>query len=843
MLTSSAVTTILDDDTGFTLSTNAYSIDEGGTNLLVTVYRTNANTGPASVNISTLSTSNFTATAGADYTATGGALNFTNGEALKIISIPIVNDLLVEGNETFGIELSTPSLGAQIFGVTLATNTIVDNDASVRFSSATYNVTENGVQATISVVREAITNSTVAVNYSTSDGTATAGADYTTASGQLIFTNGQISKTFTVQIVDDTLEEGPETVLLSLSSPTGQVQLVSASAATLTIVDNDGGSILPAGSLLTSESIAPTNNAIDPSETVTVIFALRNASGINTTNLIATLLATNGVTAPSAAQSYGALVNDGASASRSFTFTASGTNGGSIAATFNVAEQTGQSYGRVTFTYALGSRTVVFSNTAPIIINDNAIASPYPASLSVTGLVGTVSRVVASVTNLYHPSPDDIDMLLAGPTGATTMLMSDCGGGNFITNVTLTFDDSAATSLPDSTVISSGTNKPTNFLVADLLPSPAPVAPWGSTLASFNGTNPNGLWSLYIKDDLTIFSGSIQNGWQLAITTLGTFSAATDLAVTSAATPNPVVAGSNLTYTVTVTNYGPWAATGVQVTNALPAGATFVSATVSRGTFTTNAGVVTWNVTTNSTDKLAKDGFATATIVVVPSTIGSAVATSAVTGNESDPNTLNNVTTKTVTVVSPQADLAVTVIDLPDPVLVAANSTLIYSITVTNSGPATASSVGVTNTLPPGVAFVSASPAGYTVSGSVVTFANLGNIGAGATTNLTITVTPIVGGQVTNTTVVGSPVFDPIKGNNTASVKTIVSGISFGRVGNGLVISWPSDATATLQSATNLASPIIWQNVTSPAVVTSGGMNYVTNTIGTGSRFFRLHVP
>ena len=843
LLISSAVTTILDDDTGFTLSTNAYSIDEGGTNLLVTVYRTNANTGPASVFIGTLSSSNFTATPGVDYTAVGSALNFTNGESVKTIVIPIVNDLLVEGDETFGITLSSPSSGAQIFGITSAVCTIIDNDAAVRFTSSTYNVNENGVQATITVVREAITNSTVAVNYATSDGTATGGADYVSTSGQLVFTNGQTSKTFTVQIIDDTLVEGAETVLLSLSSPTGQVQLVSASAATLTIVDNDGGSILPAGSLLLSESIAPTNNAIDPSETVTVLFALRNVSGVNMTNLIATLLVTNGITVPSAAQSYGALVNNGASASRPFTFTASGTNGGTIAATFNVAEQSGQGYGRVTFNYVLGTTTTVFSNTAAIIINDNAIASPYPSSISVTGLVGTVSKVIATITNLYHPSPDDIDMLLAGPTGTNTMLMSDCGGGNFITNVTLTFDDAAATSLPDSTLITSGTNKPTNFLIADLLPSPAPPGPWGSTLSVFNGTNPNGLWSIYIKDDLTIFSGSIQNGWQLAITTLGTFSAATDLAVTSTAAPNPVVAGSNLTYTVTVTNYGPWAATGVQVTNALPAGATFVSATVSRGTFTTNAGVVTWNVTTNSTDKLAKDGFATATIVVIPSTIGSAVAISAVAGNESDPNTLNNVSTKTVTVVSPQADLAVTVIDLPDPVLVAANSTLIYSITVTNSGPATALFVGVTNTLPPGVLFVSASPAGYTVVGSVVTFANLGNIGAGATTNLTITVTPLVGGQVTNTTVVGSPVFDPIKGNNTASVKTIVSGISFGRVGNGLVISWPSDATATLQSATNLTAPIIWQNVVSPAVVTSSGMNYVTNTIGTGSRFFRLHVP
>ena len=836
LLTSNAVVTILDNDTGFTLSSAAYFVDEGATNLLVTVYRTNANTGPASVSITTI-TNNATATAGSDYTVTGGSLNFTNGEAVKVVLIPINNDLLAEANETFGIQLSSPSPGAQIVGVTLATNTIIDNDASIRFSSTTYAFTEGatGGGATITVLRENVTTNTVAVNYATADLTAVAGTnlDYTATSGQLVFTNGETSKTFTVVVRDDTLEEGQETVSLSLSSPTGQVQVVG-SAATLTIVDNDGGSILAAGSILTYES-GPTNNAIDPGETVTLLFALRNASGINMTNLVSTLTATNGVTnaIPSTPQSYGALLNNGASVSRPYTFTASGTNGGAITATFTVAEQSGQSFGTVRFSYLLGTATTVFSNTAAITINDFAIASPYPSSISVTGMVGTVSKVVATITNLYHPSPDDIDMLLAGPTGANAMLMSDCGGGNLITNVTLTFDDAASTFLPDATVISSGTNKPTNFLVADTMPSPAPVSPWGSTLSTFTNTNPNGLWSLYIKDDLTIFSGSIQRGWQLEITTRGTLVAATDLSVKVTATPNPVVAGSNLTYTVTVTNHGPWAATGIVLSNVIPSGATFVSAT--SGSYSTNSGAVVWNI-----GSLAKDASAVATIVVAPGIAGSAVLTSTVTGVESDPNLLNNVVTNTTTVQTPFADISVSVVDLPDPVLVAANSTLTYAITITNSGPATATAVSLTNTLPSEVAFVSATPAGYTISGSVVTFANLGNLGSGASINATIIVSPLVGGQLTNTTVVASAVADPLKGNNTVSVKTIVSGMSFVRSGNSLLISWPSDATGyTLQYTTNLASPILWQTVT-PAPSVVSGMNYVTNTIGAGNRFFRL---
>lgn len=835
LLISSASVSILDNDTGFTLGTNSYAIDEGGTNLVVTVYRTNANTGSVSVS---LATSNITATAGADYIAVGTSLNFTNGEAVRQILVPIVNDTIVEGNETFEITLSGPSPGAQLVGTISATATIIDNDAGVRFSSAEYAVNEGGVQTTITVIRENILTNVVSVNYSTSDGSATNGADYVGASGTMVFTNGETSKSFVVQIIDDTIEEGPESILLSLSSPTGQVSIVNPGAAVLTIVDNEGGSILPAGSLITAEN-GVQNGAIDPGETVTMLFALRNASGVDTTNLVATLLETNGIVAPSGGQSYGALIDGGTSVSRPFTFTANGTNGGTVFATFLVTEQGGSpGYGRATFSYLLGTSSAVYSNPAPITIVDNAPASPYPSSITVTGLVGTVTKVLVQVTNIYHPSPDDIDMLLAGPTGSSTMLMSDVGGGNFLTNVTLTFDDAAAGFLPDSGQITSGTNKPTNFLLADLMPSPAPPSPWGSTLATFNGTDPNGLWSLYIVDDLSIFSGAIQRGWSLRITTLGTVPSATDLAVKMSAAPTLVVVGSNLTYTVSVTNYGPWAATGVKLTNSIPAGAAFVSATPSVGSVSTNTGSVVWTV-----GNLAMNAGATATIVVTPASIGSVVSTSSGLGSQGDPNIANNSVTTTNSVVGPTADLVLDVVDAPDPVYISSNNNLVYTITVNNAGPATATAVGITNTLPQEVTFLSATPAGHTVSGGVVTFTNLGSLGSGAQLVATITARAVTPATLTNNTTVGSTVTDPLKGNNTISVKTVVEYPAFNyvRSGNNLVISWPAAATAyTLEGTTSLTPPVIWTPVTTPPALTVGDQKVITLPIGAGNEFFRL---
>src|SRR5262249_3656033 len=93
------------------------------------------------------------------------------------------------------------------------------------------------------------TSGAVSVHYATSDGTATAGSDYTPVSGTLTFADGEASKTFTVAVLDDSLVEGNETVTLTLSNPTGGATLGSPASVVFTIVDNDAstGVALPTG--------------------------------------------------------------------------------------------------------------------------------------------------------------------------------------------------------------------------------------------------------------------------------------------------------------------------------------------------------------------------------------------------------------------------------------------------------------------------------------------------------------------------------------------------------------------------------------------------------------------
>jgi uncharacterized repeat protein (TIGR01451 family) len=833
LLTGAASVVILDNDAGLGFQPAEYTVDEGGTNVVLTVVRTGGSSGDVSV---FYGMAGGTATVGDDFTAASGVLVFTNGEVVRTITVPIIDDTLVEGDETFTVTLSNPAGGAVLVGNAVATVTITDNDAGISFSSPTYSVSEAGVQAVITVVRSNVLTNTVSVSYTTQDGTAVAGQDYVTASGTLVFTNGQTAKTFTVTVIDDTLIEGDETVLLALLNPVGQASLVGPSAATLTIMDNDGSMIIPASAALISETGGVVNGAIDPGERVTLWFAFRNAVGTPATNVTATLLTTNGVTSPTAAQNYGTMLPGGASVSRQFSFTANGTNGGTILATFLLQDAV-TNLGLQTFAFQLGTVTTSFSNNAAITIPALGVASPYPSSIAVTGLVGTVSKAVVTLTNLAHASPDDVDILLVSPTGQKMILMSDAGGTIQITNTTLVFDDAAAAALPDAGPIVSGTFKPSNYQIGDAFPLPAPPAPYEAALSVFNGRNPNGNWSLYVVDDTSLDAGHIANGWRLTLSTSGVLSPVCDLSVTVTDQPDPVTASSNVTYILYVTNHGPSTATGVIVTNVLPAGVTFVSGTTSQGAgVTPNAeGQVVVNVGT-----LAKDAWLRITNVVRTGSAGVLTNITRATAIESDPNPANNTVVTLTQVQTPTADLLLAMVgpanDVP------AGYPFIYTMNITNlSAGTTAMGVTLTNPLPAGLVFLGMSAsqgAAYFAGGTA--WAELGNLGAGGRATVTLQVYAVAAGTVTNTATVSMDptVTDPLKGNNTASVKTIiVTQLAAQRIGNNIVLSHPGISNAVLESTTSLTPPIVWTPLlTNPPPVLSLP---ITNT----NQFYRLRPP
>jgi len=175
------------------------------------------------------------------------------------------------------------------------------------------------------------------------------------------------------------------------------------------------------------------------------------------------------------------------------------------------------------FALTQGVEATTFSNPGAITINDNSAATPYPSNIIVSGVTGAVTDVNVTISGISHTFPDDIDILLVGPSGQTILLMSDVGGALDVTGITLTLDDAALSALPDGSPLVSGTFMPTNFDgndgVNDIFPGPAPAGPYGSLLSAFNGIDANGTWSLFVRDDEGVDIGSIANGWSLEIVT------------------------------------------------------------------------------------------------------------------------------------------------------------------------------------------------------------------------------------------------------------------------------------------------------------------------------------
>ncbi|MEG4014503.1 MULTISPECIES: beta strand repeat-containing protein [unclassified Microcoleus] len=237
---STAVTTIVDNDSTLQFSSPTFSVNEDGTPIAaVTVTRTGVTSGTVSA---TVSLTDGTATAPADYNANAIVVNFAPGDsAPKTVNIPIVNDTLLESNETVNLSLGSPTGNASIGTQSSATLDIIDNDSTLQFSAPTFRIRENGTAvAAVTVTRTGSSTGAVSATVNLSNGTAVAPADYDNTAIPVNFAAGDSApKIVNIPIIDDTLVEGNETINLSLVNPTGNATIGTQGTAVTTIVDND----------------------------------------------------------------------------------------------------------------------------------------------------------------------------------------------------------------------------------------------------------------------------------------------------------------------------------------------------------------------------------------------------------------------------------------------------------------------------------------------------------------------------------------------------------------------------------------------------------------------------
>src|SRR6185369_16735957 len=148
-----------------------------------------------------------TATAGLDYTAPSGTVTITAGNTSATITIPVINDALVEATETVTIEgLTISSADADItVSGSSASRDIIDNDSATVSVAGTTDGNEAGAVSVVFTVTQTAASSTDTVLTYTVGGTATAGLDYTAPSGTVTITAGNTSATITIPVINDAL--------------------------------------------------------------------------------------------------------------------------------------------------------------------------------------------------------------------------------------------------------------------------------------------------------------------------------------------------------------------------------------------------------------------------------------------------------------------------------------------------------------------------------------------------------------------------------------------------------------------------------------------------------------
>ncbi len=416
------------------------------------------------------------------------------------------------------------------------------------------------------------------------------------------------------------------------------------------------------------------NNVIDPGETVTLNFTLRNTGGLATTNLVATLLATNGVTGPSGPQNYGAITGAGATATRAFSFTANGSCGGSLTA--NLQLQDGATnLGLVSVQLPLGQLIATTSLTQSF---DGVTAPALPAGWTTTTSGGQALWVTS--TNTSDTAP--VAAFTAGASTAGVNELVSPGINILSTTAQLTFrqnynlQNTSATRNDGGVLeIKIGTNSFTdiqsaggNFVTGGYIrilgnTRSNPLggrSAWTGNSGGFITTTVNlpasaAGQTIQLKWRCGTDNSTASTGWYVDTIAIAdsyynccssVAIAAADLALGQSFAPTNVNLGSTVTFTLSVTNLGPDIATNTVVSNTLPAGLSFVSAAPAASA--TNGSTFTFALG-NLTNGAKTNVIIQATALTAGAKTNLATAASAT----SDPTGANNSATAVVAVNSP----------------------------------------------------------------------------------------------------------------------------------------------------------------------------------------------
>ena len=232
---SRATAYILEDDTAIGFESAGVQADEATGQAVIHAVRLGVTSSTVSA---FFQTEDGTAFAPGDYTAQSGTVAFAPGETNQTIIVPLNDDTLVEGDETFSVRLSAPTGGASLATSNLTVH--ITDDVSFMAFDSDLTVTETDAQAVLTAHRWGRTNNTVSVHYATGNLSALAGTDYVATSGTLTLLPGELAGTITVPILDDSAVEDLKQFQVTLSEPAGTLVLPYGMTSTVSVISDDG---------------------------------------------------------------------------------------------------------------------------------------------------------------------------------------------------------------------------------------------------------------------------------------------------------------------------------------------------------------------------------------------------------------------------------------------------------------------------------------------------------------------------------------------------------------------------------------------------------------------------
>jgi len=252
-----------------TASIGNATVTEGDSGQVDATFTVSLSAAPSSQATVAFSTANDSATAPGDYDSQSGTVSFAAGETSKTVTVKVNGDAIDEPDERFFVNLSSPT--NVTIGDGQGAGTITDNDDPPAVSVGDASVSEGDsgqVDETFTVSLSAPSGRQVTASFATADDSALAPGDYDATSGTVTFLPGETSKTVTVKVNGDTIDELDERFFVNLSSPTNAT--IGDGQGVGTIVDNDPSGGVPAVSIGDATVTEGTGGQVDATFTVSL---------------------------------------------------------------------------------------------------------------------------------------------------------------------------------------------------------------------------------------------------------------------------------------------------------------------------------------------------------------------------------------------------------------------------------------------------------------------------------------------------------------------------------------------------------------------------------------------